>query len=168
MTYFGQQIILDSNCGQDYRQENPLVRQARNGLVAYTPIYNAGCLKDAETGNYCFSDAITNTSNPSDVYPYYTALGLALPASAKPTCSKCLQDTMSVYASSAPIQAQPVSGTYVNAAQQIDLSCGSQFVNASVPVAVAKSSAAPSLLSSYVLAFAPMVSVIITSLVLLL
>lgn len=141
MASLASQLIQDSNCGQDYRKENPLVTQALSGLIAYEPLYRATCLKDNETGNYCFADAITNTTNPSDSYPYYTALGTNLPAASRPTCDKCLQDTMGFFAGYANNRDQPVSKTYIMTAQQINLGCGPEFVNATVPIATVSNSA---------------------------
>jgi hypothetical protein len=135
MASLASQLKQDSNCGQDYRNENPLVRQAHTGLIAYEPLYRATCLKNGATGNYCFADAITNTTNLSDSYPYYTALGTNLPAASRPTCDKCLQDTMAIFAGYAANKDQPVSTTYIASAQQIDLGCGPDFVNATVRVA---------------------------------
>jgi hypothetical protein len=142
MSSLASQLMQDSNCGQDYRNENPIVTQARAGLISYEPLYRATCLKNSATGNYCFADAITNTSNPSDSYPYYTALGTNLPAASRPTCNKCLQDTMGIFAGYAANKDQPVSKTYTSTAQQIDLGCGPSFVNATVPVATYSSGAA--------------------------
>ena len=141
MASLATQLIQDSNCGQEYRNQNPLVTQAHAGLIAYEPLYRATCLKSSETENYCFADAISNTSNPSDSYPYYTVLGTNLPAASRPTCSKCLQDTMGIFAEYAVNKAQPVSETYVSTAQQIILGCGPEFVNALVPVATISNSA---------------------------
>jgi hypothetical protein len=139
--------IIDDACGQDYHNENPIVQQARNGLVAYEPLYRAGCLKNDNTGNFCFADAITNTSSASDAYPYYLPLGIALPAASRPTCNQCLQNTMNIFASAAVDKNQPLAQTYVLAAQQIDLGCGPTFVNSTVPVATVGSSAPRYILS---------------------
>ncbi len=141
MASLASQLIQDSNCGQDYRNENAIVTQAHAGLISYEPLYRATCLKNSATGNYCFADAITNTSNLSDSYPYYTALGTNLPAASRPTCGKCLQDTMGIFAGYAANKDQPVSKTYTSTAQQVDLGCGPQFVNATVPIATISNSA---------------------------
>jgi hypothetical protein len=135
MSSLASTLITDSACGQDYRKENPIVIQARNGLIAYEPLYRAGCLKNQRSGNYCFVDAITNQSNPSDSYPYYIPLGIDLPAATRPTCDQCLQTTMSIFASAAVDKSQSLAQTFVPAAQQIDLGCGPTFVNTTVPVA---------------------------------
>jgi hypothetical protein len=39
-------------CATDFTAQNPIVLQAYNGLIAYQPMYQAGCLKDS-TGSYC-------------------------------------------------------------------------------------------------------------------
>jgi hypothetical protein len=139
MASLASRLIEDTNCGQDYRSENPLVIQARAGLIAYEPLYRATCIKNGDTGNYCFVDAISNSSNPSDSYPYYTALGTNLPGGSRPTCNKCIQDTMEIFAGYAAMKEQPVSTTYTSTAQQIALGCGPDFVNATVPVGTTSS-----------------------------
>ena len=98
------------------------------------PVYTATCLKSNSTGNYCFADAITNVENPSDVYPYYSAIGLNLPSAAKPTCSECLQETMGIFAGYAEDIDQPLSTTYNGCAQQVDQGCGAKFANSTVAV----------------------------------
>lgn len=135
MSSLSEQLISTANCGADYAQQNPLVMQAYNGLVAYEPLYRATCLKDPKTGSYCFSEAITNSSAPADSYPYYTALGLHMPASSRPTCDKCLQNTMAVFASYAADTNQPLAATYTATSYQIDFGCGPTFVNTTVAAA---------------------------------
>lgn len=103
MSRLAQDIRKQSNCGPDYTKQNPLVLQAYNGLIAYEPLYRAGCLKSG-TGSYCtlregtlytgpptnwaidagFADAITNMSSPSDSYVYFLPLGLPLPGGSRP------------------------------------------------------------------------------------
>lgn len=132
MASFAQQIRSDDNCGQDYRRQNPLVSQAYNGLVSYGPLFHAGCQKNNK-GEYCFADAITNETNPSDSYVYYLPLGLPLPSPSQPSCSDCLLQTMEIFQSVAGNKTQPINPIYVDAAQMIDLTCGPTFVNASLP-----------------------------------
>ena len=134
MSDFANAIVQDSNCGQDYRNENPQVLQAHAGLVAYEPLYRASCLKNAASGNYSMVDAFTNSTNPSDSYPYYLAIGLNFPGGSTLTCDSCLQNTMGIFASFASNKTQPLSATYVTAAQQIDQICGPTFVNSSIAV----------------------------------
>lgn len=134
MASLASQLVQDANCGQDYRNGNPLVTQAHGGMVSYEPLYRATCLTNSGTGNYCFADAITNTTNPADSYPYYTALGTSLPAATRPNCDKCLQDVMNIFAGYAVDRNQPVAAIYTATAQQIALGCGPDFVNTTVPV----------------------------------
>jgi hypothetical protein len=139
MTSLASQLVSSDNCAQDYANQNPLVAQAHAGLVAYQPVYLATCLKSNDTGNYCFADAITNQANPSDAYPYYAAIGLNLPAAARPTCNNCLQSTMAIFAGYARDKMQLLSTTYIPTAQQIDLNCGPTFANITVPVGTVSS-----------------------------
>jgi hypothetical protein len=140
MASLASDLISSSHCGADYQNQNPLVSQAHAGLVAYEAVYQATCLKSNATGSYCFAEAITNQLNPSDAYPYYTAVGLNLPIGSHPTCSKCLQDTMSIFAGYAKDKAQPLAATYINTAQEIDVDCGATFADTSVPVGTMSSS----------------------------
>ncbi|RPB04879.1 hypothetical protein L873DRAFT_1665391 [Choiromyces venosus 120613-1] len=131
MEKLGWQIRLDENCGQDFRNQNPIVIQAYTGFISYRAVYSAGCLKSA-SGSYCYVDAITNVSSPSDSYVYYLPLGIKFPGGSRPTCSSCLSQTMAIFASAAGNSSQPLSGTYVPAAEQINLGCGPNFVNTTV------------------------------------
>ena len=146
MNDFAKQLVLDSNCQVDYSNNNPQVLQAYNGLLAYEPLYRASCLRD-DQGSYCelhlcwtfltvadwcflgYANAVTNTTATSDSYPFYLPLGVALPGGARPTCNSCLQDEMAIFSSLADNSTQPLSKTYNDAAQQIDIICGTNFVN---------------------------------------
>ncbi|KAF2741429.1 hypothetical protein EJ04DRAFT_530458 [Polyplosphaeria fusca] len=118
----------DANCAVDYTNDNPQVLQAYNGLLAYEPLYQASCLRD-DDGNYCYANAVTNTTATSDAYPYYLPLGAAMPGGARPTCNTCLQDGMAIFSAFGGNSTQPISQTYDGAAQQIDMYCGPTFVN---------------------------------------
>lgn len=142
MASLASQLVQDANCGQDYRNGNPLVTQAHGGMVSYEPLYRATCLTNSATGNYCFADAITNTTNPADSYPYYTALGTNLPAATRPNCDQCLQDVMNIFAGYAVDRNQPVAAIYTATAQQISLGCGPGFVNTTVPAPLTSNEAA--------------------------
>lgn len=132
---YALQLRQSSNCEADYNAENPIVTEAYNGLVAYRPVYSATCLRDGTAANnYCFADAVTNTSSPTSSYIYYLPLGMALPAGSTPTCNTCLAETMAIFAQYATNGTQPLSKTYVAAAQQINLVCGEGFVGASIVV----------------------------------
>ncbi len=137
---FALELLSETACKSDYESDNPLVLQAYNGLVAYQPSYLASCLHDDE-GNYCFANAVSNTSSPGDAYPYYLPIGQELPGGSRPTCNSCLQQAMSVFAYYGNNATQPLSKTYTSAAQQISIACGSTFVN--VTAAPLKGAAAP-------------------------
>jgi hypothetical protein len=125
---FAIELLKETACKADYETDNPLVLQAYNGLVAYQPSYQASCLHDDE-GNYCFANAVSNTSSPGDAYPYYLPIGQELPGGSRPTCNSCLQQAMGVFATYSNNATQPLSKTYTSAAQQISIACGSTFVN---------------------------------------
>ncbi|TKA53928.1 hypothetical protein B0A55_12302, partial [Friedmanniomyces simplex] len=131
MASLAQQLQLQTNCASDLAMENPTVLQAYNGLVAYQPLYHAGCLTDTN-GAYCFVDAITNASAPTSSYIYYLPLGVQLPSGTRPACNTCLQNTMAIFATAADNSSVPLSGDYTSAAQQVDAGCGPEFVEASV------------------------------------
>ncbi|KAI4786363.1 hypothetical protein E4T44_13899, partial [Aureobasidium sp. EXF-8845] len=134
MASLARQIQSPDNCAADLQNQNPTVMQAYTGFVAYQSLYHAGCLLNDDTGSYCFSDAVTNATSPTDSYVYYLPLGVSLPGTTSPSCSSCLQNTMSVFASAATNRSQPVSKVYTTAAAMIDLTCGAQFVNSSTPI----------------------------------
>ncbi|KAG9711237.1 hypothetical protein KCU73_g17235, partial [Aureobasidium melanogenum] len=113
-------IQSPDNCAADLQNQNPTVMQAYTGFVAYQSLYHAGCLLNSNTGSYCFSDAVTNASSPTDSYVYYLPLGISLPSTTSPSCSSCLRDTMSVFASTATNRSQPLSKVYGTAAAMID------------------------------------------------
>ncbi|KAF3040287.1 hypothetical protein E8E12_005902 [Didymella heteroderae] len=135
-----RELLADTACKTDYNNDNPIVLQAYNGLVAYKPSYQASCLRD-DDGNYCFANAVSNSSSTTDSYPFYLPIGQELPGGSRPTCNSCLQDTMAIFANFANNATQPLSKTYTSAAQQLSISCGSKFVN--ITAAPLKGSAAP-------------------------
>ncbi|KAI4720445.1 hypothetical protein E4T48_03341 [Aureobasidium sp. EXF-10727] len=144
MASLARQIQSPDNCAADLQNQNPTVMQAYTGFAAYQALYHAGCLLNSNTGNYY---AVTNASSPTDSYVYYMGLGVSLPSTTAPSCSACLQDTMSVFASAATNRSQPISKVYVTAAAMIDLTCGALFVNASGPT-IPSSGAASALFAS--------------------
>ncbi|KAI9804873.1 MAG: hypothetical protein M1825_001242 [Sarcosagium campestre] len=131
MASYAQSLKQDSNCGEDFNNQNPLVVQALNGLVSYDPMYQAGCLR-SDSGSYCFADAITNVDNPPDSYIYFLPLGLSLPGNSRPTCNSCLQKSMAIFATAAGNASQPASTVYISTAHQIQVGCGPTFVNSTV------------------------------------
>ncbi|KAJ8110289.1 hypothetical protein OPT61_g6834 [Boeremia exigua] len=143
---FARELLTETACKTDYNNDSPIVIQAYNGLVAYKPAYQASCLRD-DDGNYCFANAVSNTSSPTDSYPFYLPIGQELPGGSRPTCNSCLQDTMAIFASFSNNATQPLSKTYTSAAQQLSISCGSRFVNiTAVPL---KGAASPSSTASF-------------------
>lgn len=132
LSRLAEQMITRGNCQGDYQRQHPLVVQAYNGMLAYEPVYRATCLKDSNTHNLCFTEAMTNLSNPSDAYPYYTAVGMSLPSTARPSCSPCLRQTMDIFSTYAGQKSQPLSQTYSDSAASINRVCGSSFAASQV------------------------------------
>ncbi|KAG4433710.1 hypothetical protein IFR05_010819 [Cadophora sp. M221] len=160
---FASNITSPSACATDLSSENPLVQQALLGLKAYKPLYTASCLRNPATSAYCFADAITNASNPTDSYIYFLPLNTSLVGGSQPTCDACLQNTMAVFEAASADRTQALASTYVSAASQINVNCGPQFVNASLAEAV--NSAAVSNLHSHPagsMAFVALLAVLIT------
>ena len=143
MSSFALTLRSSAACQEDYNNENPQVRQAYAGLLAYDVSYNASCLKNTPTPgdpdphqsnqNYCFANAITNKTSPSDSYVYYLPLGMRLPSGSLPTCDSCLLKTMDVYADAASNKSQPINLDYVDSATMINEMCGPNFVTANIP-----------------------------------
>ena len=151
MSSFALTLRSSSACQADYNSENPQVRQAYAGLLAYDVSYNASCLKNSPAtpgsessdaqpdndndNNYCFANAVTNRSSPTDSYIYYLPVGITLPSDSLPTCNTCLANTMALYATAASNKTQPLNLDYVQSATLINEMCGPNFVNASIPSA---------------------------------
>lgn len=131
MLQFAAELISPTYCEKDYLQQNPLVMQAYAGLNAYEPLYQATCLKTNVSGDYCFVEAMDSIS-ADDSYPYYTAIGLQLPAGSKPTCSTCLHNTMEIFSGYAVQTGQSLSQTYLGCALQVNQQCGESFANTQV------------------------------------
>lgn len=86
MDSYARELMTSSACKTDFDADTPLVIQALNGLVAYPVAYSASCLRDTE-GSYCFANAVSNMSSPTDSYPYYLPVGQELPAGSRPSCN---------------------------------------------------------------------------------
>lgn len=127
----------DANCGKDLELQNSVVVQAYAGLKAYQPLYSATCLRDADTSAYCFANAVTNLSTPSNVYFYYLPLNMSLPSSTNPSCSACVQNTMGIYQAATADRDALIVQTYREAARQVNTICGPDFVNSTLPEASA-------------------------------
>lgn len=135
MTDLASNLISSDNCAQDYSLGNPYVTYAHTALVAYEPVYQASCLKDPATQEFCFTELTLNATNLADYWVYLLAVGMPLPSSSQPTCNVCVQATMQIFGTYAQIEGQPLTTTYLPAAQEMDASCGASFVSTAVAVA---------------------------------
>ncbi|KAL8972067.1 MAG: hypothetical protein Q9183_000739 [Haloplaca sp. 2 TL-2023] len=132
MSSIASDLRSDDTCASDYNRQQPLVVAAYNALVSYEPLYRAGCERDEE-GNYCFANAITNRTSPTDAYPYYLPLGIGMPGGSQPTCSTCLQRTMSIFHEAGGEKSGEVlEQTYPAAASMINQYCGPGFVEPTI------------------------------------
>ena len=142
MQSYAGQLKDPSNCGDDFDKQQPSVLRAYQGLVAYLPIYQAGCLKlDPNSTSssskasadidYCLTNSL-NASNEADNSLYYIPLGVPLPNNSRPTCSSCTQQTMSYFAAAAGNMSTPLGQEYSATAAAVNQGCGPSFVNASV------------------------------------
>lgn len=136
MTDLATNLALPANCGSDLSNQNPIIQQAHLGLLAYRPLYTASCLRDPTTASYCFADAVTNASSPTDSYIYYLPLNIALPGGSQPTCDACLQNTMTVFQQAGAQKDSALANDYEAAATQVNLQCGPGFVSANLAPAV--------------------------------
>lgn len=141
MSTFASNLTQSSSCGSDLNAQNPLVQQGLLGLLAYKPMYQAACLKDTNTGSYCFANAVTNQSSPSDNYIYYLPLNISLPGGSQPTCNTCLSTTMGFFEAASADRSSALASDYVSAAMQVNVNCGPNFVNTSLAAAVKSSDA---------------------------
>ncbi|PQE32672.1 C6 transcription factor protein [Rutstroemia sp. NJR-2017a WRK4] len=135
MSSLAANITATNTCASDLSAANPLITQARLGLLAYKTLYTASCLKDPETSAYCYAEAITNSTSPSDAYIYFLPLNTSLPGGSQPTCNTCLKNTMQVYEAASADRTSAIAGTYVDAATQVNVQCGPGFVNQSLAAA---------------------------------
>lgn len=128
-----QNLSSSANCKAELDEGQNLVQQAYRGLSAYRVLYAATCLQDERTQSYCYAQAVTNSSTPSDAYLYFMPYGLALPGASTPTCSWCTRMTMEIYRSSTRDRRQLVASKYEGAARQVNTLCGPEFVNSTLP-----------------------------------
>lgn len=140
MTNFAKLLRNPSNCAQDYKLGNPLVRSAYKDLIAYEPVYKATCLTNPETKGYCFVDAVFS-NNSADYNLYFLPLGSQLVRGENVTCSKCLQATMAVFAKWAAVGGQPLAESYIPSAMTVNRACGKGFADVNVTVALPETSA---------------------------
>ncbi|KAJ4304140.1 hypothetical protein N0V88_001750 [Collariella sp. IMI 366227] len=129
MLSLARDLILPTNCGTEYQIRRATVVDAYKALSAYAPIYSVGCLRDDDTGAYCYANAATNLTNPSNSYFYFLPLNISLPGSTVPTCGECIRRTMEVYQAVTADRRQMIVNTYPAAARQVNTICGPGFVN---------------------------------------
>ncbi|KAL4967942.1 uncharacterized protein BDV14DRAFT_168720 [Aspergillus stella-maris] len=134
MKNFASELLDDSNCGQDYADGNPLVTNAYYDMITYEPIYRATCLQNPDSQNYCFVDAVTNTSNPADYDVYSLPYGSTISSKPLPTCNACLQATLDVFSKWAQVEDQPLANSYMPSANTINGKCGPNFANVNITV----------------------------------
>jgi hypothetical protein len=134
MSDLAADLLDDNNCGIDYADGNPLVSNAYVNMITYEPIYRATCLQSPDTTNYCFVDAVTNTSNPEDYDVYLIPYGSVIDTSPYPTCNACLQATLDVFSQWAQVDGQPLAGSYLPSAKTVNRRCGSDFANVNITV----------------------------------
>ncbi|KAK4239864.1 hypothetical protein C8A03DRAFT_32058 [Achaetomium macrosporum] len=141
MQQLAQNYTKPENCGADYERGQPAVVDAYLAMAAYAPVYSAGCLKDPDTGAYCYANAVTNMTNPSTTYFYFLPLNKTLPGTTVPACGDCLRQTMALYQAATADRRQMIAATYVSAAKQVNTICGPDFVNESLAAEVIPSGA---------------------------
>lgn len=134
MTSLAKQMLHDNNCGGDYESQNSVVQNVYHELMAYEPMYHASCLTNPSTKDYCFVDAVTNTSAPNDYNVYMVPIGSTLTSSGQLTCNECLQATMNVFAQWASIDDQSLDTTYLPSAKVVNNYCGPNFASTNVTV----------------------------------
>lgn len=138
-------LTESANCGSDYAAGVPTATEAYLGLVSYPVMYSATCLKDPDTNVYCFGNAVTNQTNPTETYFYHLPLNNSLPGGTVPGCGSCLQDTMDIYQVATANRHQPIAYTYESAADQVDMLCGPTFSNQTLPGEIVSSAGVSSL-----------------------
>lgn len=134
MTALASDMIKNENCGQDYNSGNSVVQSTYQDLMAYEPIYHASCLTNPDTKDYCFVDAVQNTSAPNDYNVYFIPVGTILTKSGNLTCNECLQASMDVFAHWATVNNQALDTTYLPSAKVVNKYCGAKFANTNVTV----------------------------------
>jgi hypothetical protein len=137
-----QNLTAPENCGTDYQLGLTSVVDTYRAMLAYAPVYSAGCVRDPDTNAYCYANAVTNLTNPSTTYFYFLPLNKSLPATTVPACGYCLQQTMNLYQAATADRRQLIANTYVSAAKQANVICGPGFVNETLAAEVIPSRAA--------------------------
>lgn len=115
-------------------------------------LYAATCLQNPATQNYCFASAVTNVTNPSDIFFYSMPLGLPLPGGSTPSCGYCTTQTMAIFHTATSDRSQKISSTYRDAARQVNTICGPGFVNDTATSGAGRLVAAPNAAATLVTA----------------
>ena len=97
MSAAAKNLTSEENCEEEYENGLSVVMQAYRGLRSYGLMYSATCLQDPDSENYCYANAVTNLTTPSDGYLYFLPYDLDMPGSATPSCNSCNQETMSIF-----------------------------------------------------------------------
>lgn len=134
MSSFASDLLNDDNCGQDYEDGNPLVENAYYDMITYEPIYRATCLQNPDTSDYCFVDAVTNSSNPADYDIYFLPYGSTIGSSSTPACGACLQATLDIFSEWAQVKDQPLADSYLPSAHTMNGKCGADFAKVNITV----------------------------------
>lgn len=135
MTSMAKKMLQKENCGPDYEANNSFVQNVYRDLMAYEPMFRATCLSNPETSNYCFVDAVTNTTAPDNYDVYFVPLGNSL-GSGNVTCNACLQATFDIFAHWATIDGQAVDTTYMPSARVVNKKCGAHFANTTITTGI--------------------------------
>lgn len=132
MSDLQRNLLLESNCYNDYKLGNPSVTAAYNDFAAYSVVREATCLSNTSSASnsthFCYSDALYNYNDSSDAYLYLLPLGDSFPNNSIPSCSSCTSRLMSLYYAATGNSSSPISYTYDSAASIIDNYCSSSFV----------------------------------------
>lgn len=134
MTNLASEMIKTENCGDDYSTGNSVVQGTYQDLMAYEPVYRASCLTNPDTNDYCFVDAVQNTTAANDYNVYFIPVGTPLTKSGNLTCNECLQASMDIFAQWAKVNNQALDTTYVPSAKVVNKYCGANFANTNITV----------------------------------
>ncbi|TQV99608.1 C6 transcription factor [Cordyceps javanica] len=148
MTQAAKNMLDAANCKKEYDANQGKVTDAFLGLRAYRVLRAATCLQDPAAQNYCFAGAVTNVTNPSDIFFYAMPLGLPLPGGAAPSCGTCTAQTMAIFHAATGDRSQKIAATYRDAARQVNTICGPGFVNDTATSAARRGVPAPDALTT--------------------
>ncbi|KAJ5542571.1 hypothetical protein N7535_004993 [Penicillium sp. DV-2018c] len=138
MTDLAADLLKTENCGEDYGNNNSVVKGTYRDLVAYEVMYRATCLTSPSTKDYCFVDAVSNSTSPDDYTVYFLPIGVPLTEGAAPSCNKCLKATMALFSRWAKRDGQPLASTYVPSAKIVNAHCGAGFAATNITVGSAE------------------------------